>query len=106
MKIMTVVPLLFLCLCSCHRYSYRDLLEYDQAMVLAESRGIEVAGMKAHFFDMLESYALHPGEDGYVAAAKASSSAQGWLAASTMLEASKPVPVAPPLSFGQWQRAR
>lgn len=92
--------------CAERRVSLRDLVEYDQAIKMADAHGYETWGMQKRFHEMLESYALHPAQVDAERAEQDQASAQGWLAASAMIQTLKPEQVAPPMSPGEFRRGR
>lgn len=48
--------------------SLRELREYDQAISIAESRGMDTSEMRKHLVDMMIVYMKQPGKDPYLKA--------------------------------------
>lgn len=97
---------LVLCLigCSPHRYSLMDIQQYNQAMMIAESRGVDTTSMHVHLVDMLVSYSKNPGKDPYAEAMKEEADAAVLGSAGIFYQATKPEPQQMPMSPGEFKR--
>lgn len=100
-----IVGLLMLAGCAPQRITVRQMQDYDQAILLAESQGMDTAEMHKHLVDMVIQYMKDPGEDEYTIAARKAAQSMEWNAAANIYNAVKPIPVyqQPPMSFNQWR---
>ncbi len=91
MKHVLLILAFSLTACATPRISLRDIKDYDQAIHIAESNGLDTKEMHKHLVEMFVSYLKDPGEDPQLAAMKQAADAQGWQAAALMIQATQPV---------------
>ncbi len=107
---MKIIPLVLLMIltsgCAARRFSLREIQDYDHAIKLAESEGMDSKPMHRRLVEMIVSYLKNPGMDPAQRAAQDAANAMNWQAAASMMQATKPEPYQPPMSPAEYRRGR
>lgn len=96
-KIIVLAVALSLTGCAGQRYTLNQIRDYDQAIKIADSNGMDTKLMHDHLVEMVFSYAQHPGEDEYTKAARMQARAMQTQSLAAIAALTRSAPFTPPL---------